>query len=57
MEAFIVAPERTHYPPDLIEIIAPVKLRDALELNDGNRVVIKVKNRVRRAKNEQKYDL
>ena len=43
MVAFIVAPERTHYPPDLIEIIAPVKLRDALELDDGTRVVIKVK--------------
>jgi riboflavin kinase len=43
IEAAVVAPERTHYPSDLIEIIAPVKLRDALELNDGDRVVIQVK--------------
>lgn len=41
--AAIVAPERTHYPSDLIEIIAPVKLRDALELNDGDRVVLQLK--------------
>ena len=46
IEAAVVAPERTHYPPDLIEIIAPVKLRDALELNDGDRVVIQVKSQV-----------
>lgn len=44
IEAAVVAPERTHYPSDLIEIIAPVKLRDALQLNDGDRVVIQVKN-------------
>jgi riboflavin kinase len=43
IEAAIVSPERTHYPSDLIEIIAPVKLRDALELNDGDRVVVQVK--------------
>jgi riboflavin kinase len=43
IEAAVIAPERTHYPSDLIEIIAPVKLRDALELNDGDRVVIQVK--------------
>lgn len=43
IEAAIVAPERTHYPSDLIEIIAPVKLRDALELNDGDRVVVQLK--------------
>lgn len=44
IEAAVVTPERTHYPSDLIEIIAPVKLRDALELNDGDRVVIQIKN-------------
>jgi len=43
IEAAVIAPERTHYPSDLIEIIAPVKLRDALELKDGDRVVIQVK--------------
>lgn len=43
VDAAVVAPERTHYPSDLIEIIAPVKLRDALSLKDGDRVVIQVK--------------
>jgi len=43
IEAAVVVPERTHYPSDLIEIIAPVKLRDALKLNDGDRVVVQVK--------------
>jgi riboflavin kinase, archaea type len=43
IEAAVVSPERTHYPPDLIEIIAPVKLRDILNLKDGDRVVIQVK--------------
>ena len=57
IEAAVVAPERTHYPPDLIEIIAPVKLRDALSLKDGDRVVIQIKKRVWRTKNEQKYSI
>jgi len=43
IDAAVVAPERTHYPSDLIEIIAPVKLRDALNLEDGDSVVIQVK--------------
>lgn len=43
IEAAVVAPERTHYPMDLIEIIAPVKLRDTLNLKDGDKVVIQVK--------------
>ena len=43
LEAAVVSPERTHYPLDLIEIIAPVKLRDTLKLKDGDRVVIQVK--------------
>ena len=43
IEAAVVAPERTHYPSDLIEIIAPVKLRDTLSLKDGDSVVIHIK--------------
>ena len=35
IDAAVVVPDRTHYPSDLIEIIAPVKLRDALKLKDG----------------------
>lgn len=45
IEAAVVAPERTHYPSDLIEIISPVKLRDSLNLKDGDRVVIQVKKK------------
>jgi riboflavin kinase len=43
IKAAVITPERTHYPLDLIEIIAPVKLRDTLRLKDGDRVVIQVK--------------
>ncbi|RLE82800.1 MAG: riboflavin kinase [Thermoprotei archaeon] len=38
----IVIPERTHYGPDVIEIIAPVELRKILNLREGSWVVIKV---------------
>ena len=48
IEAAVVAPERTHYPSDLIEIIAPVKLRDTLNLKDGDRVVIQLKKDMER---------
>lgn len=36
----IVRPERTSYPPNLIEIIAPVNLRNALKLSDGDEVTV-----------------
>ena len=32
----IVRPERSSYPPDLVEVIAPVHLRKALNLKDGD---------------------
>jgi len=57
IEAAVVVPERTHYPSDLIEIIAPVKLRDTLSLKDGDSVVIQIKKRVWRAKYERKYGI
>ena len=44
IKSAIIIPDRTHYPADLLEIIAPVKLREALKLNDGNEVKIVVKN-------------
>ncbi len=34
--------ERTHYDNSVLEVIAPVKLRDALSLKDGDRVTVKV---------------
>jgi riboflavin kinase len=42
IEGAIVIPQRTHYPKDVIEIIAPVKLRDVLGLKDGDWVEVEV---------------
>jgi riboflavin kinase len=36
----IVRPERSSYPPDLVEVIAPVHLRNALNLKDGDELVM-----------------
>jgi riboflavin kinase len=36
--AAIVQPERSNYPADLVEIIAPVNLRESLHLQDGDEV-------------------
>lgn len=38
IEGAVITPERTHYPDDIIEIIAPVNLRDRLNLKDGDNV-------------------
>jgi riboflavin kinase, archaea type len=32
----IVRPERSNYPPDLLEVIAPLNLRKRLNLSDGD---------------------
>jgi riboflavin kinase, archaea type len=40
IEAALVRPERSDYPADLIEVIAPVNLRKALVLEDGDRVEV-----------------
>lgn len=40
IDAAVVRPERSDYPADLIEIIAPVNLRKALVLEDGALVEI-----------------
>jgi riboflavin kinase len=42
IEGAIVIPQRTHYPKDVIEIIAPVKLRDVLGLKDGDWIEVEV---------------
>ena len=39
MQAVVVRPEKSRYPPEMIEIIAPAKLR-ALGLEDGDPVEI-----------------
>ena len=37
-----IAPERTHHDDDQLEVIAPRKLRDVLELDDGDHVIVHV---------------
>jgi len=43
--AHVIAPERTHHGDDHLEVIAPDRLRDALELTDGDEVTIDVEQR------------
>jgi len=38
----IIIPGRSHYPDDVLEIIAPVSLRDAYRLEDADEVTIEV---------------
>ncbi len=38
----VIIPERTHYPEDIIEIIAPVNLRQYLNVVDGSTVAVEV---------------
>ncbi|AZH24281.1 DUF120 domain-containing protein [Haloplanus aerogenes] len=40
--AHIIVPERTHHDATQLELIAPVKLRDALGLDDGERLTVSV---------------
>jgi len=40
VEAFVVVALRTHYGEDVLEILAPVNLRERLKLKDGNSVRI-----------------
>jgi riboflavin kinase len=40
IEAAIVIPERTRHPDDIIEVIAPVHLRDKLKIKDNDKVKI-----------------
>lgn len=41
-EIHTIAPERTHHDDDQLEIVAPEKLRDVLDLTDGDNVTIHV---------------
>jgi len=38
----IIRPDRSSYPPDLVEVISPLRLRDALKLKDGDAVEVKL---------------
>ncbi len=41
-EAHVITPERTHHGDDHLEVIAPVRLRDDLDLADGDEVTVDV---------------
>ena len=38
----VITPERTHYPEDIIEVIAPVNLREYLNVKDGSTIEVEV---------------
>ena len=38
----VILPVLTHYPEDIIEIIAPVNLRECLNISDGSIVEVEV---------------
>ncbi|MEF8779226.1 MAG: DUF120 domain-containing protein [Haloferacaceae archaeon] len=40
--AHVIVPERTHHDEESVEVIAPVKLRDALELSDGDELLVEI---------------
>jgi riboflavin kinase len=40
--AHVIAPERTHHGEEKAEVIAPEKLRDVLDLSDGDEVTVHV---------------
>ena len=40
IKAAIVRPDRSSYPSDLIEIIAPISIRDSLGLSEGDEVEV-----------------
>lgn len=42
VEGAVVLPQRTHYPSDVLEVIAPVKIRDVLGIKDGDTVNVEV---------------
>lgn len=42
VDGAVIVPERTHYPEDIIEIIAPVNLRKYLNISDGSIVEVEV---------------
>lgn len=42
IEGAVIVPERSHYPEDVIEVIAPVNLRQRLNLDDGSTTEVEV---------------
>jgi len=44
IDGAVIVPDRSHYPDDLLEIIAPVNLRNTLRLKDGDQIKVIVGN-------------
>jgi riboflavin kinase len=42
VEGAVIVPARTHYGPDVVEVLAPVWLRERLRLRDGSKVTLEV---------------
>ena len=42
-EVVVIFIERTHYSKDVIEVIAPVCLREKLGLSDGDKAILRVR--------------
>lgn len=42
IEGHVIEPHRTHYPDEMLEVIAPVKLVDELDLGDGDALTVEV---------------
>lgn len=42
IQGAVIVPERTHYPEDIIEVIAPINLREHMNLEDGSKVSVEV---------------
>ncbi len=42
VKSAVIIPDRTHYPSDIVEILAPINLRESLSLEDGEEIRMKV---------------
>ena len=42
VKSAVIIPDRTHYPSDIVEILAPINLRESLSLEDGAEIRMKV---------------
>ena len=43
VDAHVIRPHRSHYPDDTLEVIAPVKLREELEIDYGDELNVEVR--------------
>lgn len=43
-EGAVLVPGVESYPPDKIEVIAPVRIKDALQIKDGDKITVEFKD-------------